>query len=222
MALSAGEVLQIDWENRRPKNIRFLRVRISVDLTVPLVPGCTLERDDGTSQWVRFRYEKIQKFCLNCGEIGHTHRNCMSTFEEVERRINRGLNRTSQRHGLPIVVETDTTHFSNQMRAYLTRSSRRNTRIGYRQVPREQITNEQMRRTESNFQEALANIQRGLQGPQPMATDPLNKEIKIINKEELKIRWKEGRRTSNKHWSHYSNFTLVTCQIRILNKHELT
>ncbi|OMO58720.1 hypothetical protein COLO4_34406 [Corchorus olitorius] len=172
MALSAGEVLQIDWEHRMPRNIRFMRVRISVDLTVPLVPGCTLERDDGSSQWVRFRYERIQKFCLNFGEIGHTHRNCMSTFEEVERKINRGLNRTSQRHGLPIVVERDTTHFSNQMRAFLTRASRRNTRIGYRQVPRGQITESQIRRTESNFQEALANIHQGLQGPQPLSINP--------------------------------------------------
>ncbi|OMO77915.1 hypothetical protein COLO4_24956 [Corchorus olitorius] len=80
MALSAGEVLQIDWEDRMPRNIRFMRVRISADLTVPLVPGYTLERDDGSSQWIR--------------------------------------------------------------------------------------------RTESNFQEALANIHQGLQGPQPLSINP--------------------------------------------------
>ncbi|OMO61688.1 hypothetical protein COLO4_33370 [Corchorus olitorius] len=197
MALSAGEVLQIDWENRRPRNIRFMRVRISADLTVSLVSCCTLERDDGTSQWVRFRYERIQKICLNYGEIDHTHRNYMSTFEEVERRINRGLNRTSQRHGLPIVVETDTTHFSNQMRAYLTRASRRNTRIGYRQVPKKQITDEQIRKIESNFQEALADIQRGLHGPKPMATDPPQQGNQ--NQQQGRIQDQEDRREESQH-----------------------
>ncbi|OMO52148.1 Endonuclease/exonuclease/phosphatase [Corchorus olitorius] len=51
MSLSVGEVLQTYWENMRLRNIRFMRVRICVDLSVPLTPGCTLERDDGTSQW---------------------------------------------------------------------------------------------------------------------------------------------------------------------------
>ncbi|OMP10800.1 Endonuclease/exonuclease/phosphatase [Corchorus olitorius] len=143
MTLSAGEVLQIDWENRRPRNIRFVRVRVSADLTVPLVPGCTLERDDGTSQW------------------------------EVKRRINRGLNRTSQRHGLPIVVETNTTHFSNQMRAFLTRASRRNTRIGYRQGPQPMATDPPQQRDQDNQQGRIENQVEREGGNQQQALIPL-------------------------------------------------
>ncbi|OMO83903.1 Zinc knuckle CX2CX4HX4C [Corchorus olitorius] len=159
MALLPRGVLQLDWEERQPRNIRFMRIRVSVDLTFPLVPGCTLERDDGTSQWIRFRYEMVHKFCLNCGEIGHTQRNCHNSFVEVERRISLDLNRTSQRHGFPIVIERDTTHFSNQMRAYLTRARRKNTRIGYRQVNINQITEQQRRRVEYNYLENQENLQ---------------------------------------------------------------
>ncbi|OMO60224.1 reverse transcriptase [Corchorus capsularis] len=143
---------------------------------VPLTPGCTLERDDGSNQWVRFRYERIQKFCLNCGEIGQTHRYCNSSFEEVERRINLSMNRTSQRHNLPIVTEIDETHFSNQMRAYLTRVSRRNTRIGYRQT--------QIQEEEQNARRET-QVENAEQVTQPMHENEQQETTEQIELEDL-------------------------------------
>ncbi|OMO55535.1 hypothetical protein COLO4_35935 [Corchorus olitorius] len=85
LARTAGEVIRIDWRNQRPRNIRFLRVRIALDPRQPLAAGCTLEKDDGTVQWVPFSYEKINKLCLSCGMLGHTHPYCSRDAAEVDR-----------------------------------------------------------------------------------------------------------------------------------------
>ncbi|OMO79621.1 hypothetical protein COLO4_24362 [Corchorus olitorius] len=54
LARLAGQVVRVDWKNRRPRNIRYLRVRIVVDPREPLAAGCTMERDNGTVQWIEF------------------------------------------------------------------------------------------------------------------------------------------------------------------------
>ncbi|OMO70809.1 hypothetical protein COLO4_28482 [Corchorus olitorius] len=61
MSQSAELVLQVDWENRRPRNIRFMRIIVSVDLSAPLVPGCTLERDDGPLEVREMEEEAAQQ-----------------------------------------------------------------------------------------------------------------------------------------------------------------
>ncbi|OMO88436.1 hypothetical protein COLO4_20258 [Corchorus olitorius] len=132
MARSAGEVIGVDWVNKKPRNIRFVRVKVSVDLNSPLMPGSIVNRDDGTSQWVQFRYERINKLCMSCGMVGHNHRYCTMPYEEAERRINTTISRISQRYNLPINREDHHPHFTNRMRAFLTRVSRRTTRIVYR------------------------------------------------------------------------------------------
>ncbi|OMO89794.1 hypothetical protein COLO4_19587 [Corchorus olitorius] len=41
LARTAGEIIKIDWVHRRPRNIRFLRVRIALDPRQPLASGHT-------------------------------------------------------------------------------------------------------------------------------------------------------------------------------------
>ncbi|OMO88480.1 hypothetical protein COLO4_20243 [Corchorus olitorius] len=55
----------------------------------------------------------------------------------------------------------------------------------------------EIRRTESNFQEALANIQRGLHGPQPMVTDP--PQIENQNQQQGRIQSQEDEREESQH-----------------------
>ncbi|OMP11686.1 reverse transcriptase [Corchorus capsularis] len=89
--------------------------------------------DDGDTRWIQFSYERIDKFCLSCGLIGHTHPNCNIARIEVDRRINSRLIRVSEAYGYPIVVDEENHFLSNQMRAFRNRASRRNTRIICRQ-----------------------------------------------------------------------------------------
>ncbi|OMP05914.1 Endonuclease/exonuclease/phosphatase [Corchorus olitorius] len=133
LARTAGDVVRIDWRSTRPRNIRFMRVRINVNPDEPLTPGCTLDKDDGTSQWVQFSYERIEKICLGCGLIGHRHTSCNINRQEAQSRIRVRLERVNLRYGFPIHVDPAHHHFSNRMRAFLTRASRRNTRMVIRQ-----------------------------------------------------------------------------------------
>ncbi|OMO80258.1 Endonuclease/exonuclease/phosphatase [Corchorus olitorius] len=141
LASAAGEVIRVDWERSRTRNIRFMRVRININPYEPLTSGCTLDCDDGTSRWIQFSYERIEKFCLGCGRIGHTHPNCNLDRQEAQRRIRANLERVRLRYGFPITFDPTHNHFSYRMRAFLNRASRRKTRMVIRQGQNNENTN---------------------------------------------------------------------------------
>ncbi|OMO87035.1 hypothetical protein CCACVL1_09301 [Corchorus capsularis] len=67
LAQVIGPVERVDWDNT---NIRFMRVEVLVDLTRPLIPDCSMVRDDGVRERVRFRYERVEKFCAGNENFG--------------------------------------------------------------------------------------------------------------------------------------------------------
>ncbi|OMP13551.1 hypothetical protein COLO4_01438 [Corchorus olitorius] len=129
LAAVIGPVERVDWDNR---NIRFIRVRVLVDLTRPLIPSCSMVRDDGVRERIRFRYERVAKFCKHCGFIGHTHPHCPYTNTEVERMLNEQMEEVTHNLGHGIIYEVQQHHFSDDIRAYHRRRHRRNTTIIYR------------------------------------------------------------------------------------------
>jgi hypothetical protein len=54
---------------------KYLRVKIELNLSKPLARGRTLQIG-GRSMWVAFQYEKLPKFCFNCGVIKHGEMGC--------------------------------------------------------------------------------------------------------------------------------------------------
>ncbi|KAM1859820.1 hypothetical protein ACFX13_012070 [Malus domestica] len=60
----------------------FLRVRLLIDSTKPLVSGCWLRREDNRDTWVEFCYERLQDFCYRCGRLRHVNTDC--TFEATK------------------------------------------------------------------------------------------------------------------------------------------
>lgn len=51
---------------------RFLRVRVEIDITQPLLRGKILEITDNKPFWVDFQYEHMPIFCYRCGRLGHS------------------------------------------------------------------------------------------------------------------------------------------------------
>ncbi|KAI7996417.1 hypothetical protein LOK49_LG10G01530 [Camellia lanceoleosa] len=59
----------------------FLRLRVEVDVTKPLLQGFILYRRDssgpvGDGVKVYYKYEKLTEFCYDCGRIGHNNLSC--------------------------------------------------------------------------------------------------------------------------------------------------
>ena len=54
----------------------FVRIRVNVDLTKPLVAGFWIPRPGLEEIWANVCYEKLQVFCVTCGMIGHDQNTC--------------------------------------------------------------------------------------------------------------------------------------------------
>ena len=54
----------------------YLRVKISLDLTKPLARGRKMKLE-GNSIWIPFKYERLPKFCFQCGVICHGPEGCL-------------------------------------------------------------------------------------------------------------------------------------------------
>ena len=86
-----GHVTQVDWDNVIPKNIRFMRTRVWIELGAPLLAGCMMRRDDGVMAWVGFRYESVNKVCKRCGIIEHSAPYCPHSNPKIKRVINKQM-----------------------------------------------------------------------------------------------------------------------------------
>ncbi|KAL0006361.1 hypothetical protein SO802_013922 [Lithocarpus litseifolius] len=54
----------------------FMRVRVSVDISLPLCRGRVLSLDEGSEVWVSFKYERLPNICYWCGCLTHSDRDC--------------------------------------------------------------------------------------------------------------------------------------------------
>ncbi|KAM2931996.1 hypothetical protein FF1_040127 [Malus domestica] len=77
LASAIGQVEEVE----NPSLARgFLRAKVIVDTSKPLLTGCWLPRKQNQETWLEFRYERLQDFCYKCGRIGHTNMDC--SFEQ--------------------------------------------------------------------------------------------------------------------------------------------
>lgn len=81
-----GEIVEVENPLIEGQLLRsFMRVRVQLDITQPLVTGCWVPRKDLPKVWIVFKYEKLMDVCFKCGVIGHEQKYCkkeraMSTF----------------------------------------------------------------------------------------------------------------------------------------------
>ena len=59
----------------------FFRVRVQVDISVPLCRGRVLSIEDEEEHWVSFKYERLPNLCYWCGCLDHTDRDCERWIE---------------------------------------------------------------------------------------------------------------------------------------------
>ena len=93
-----GIVEKVDWEDRIPRNVRFMRVKVRIDPWVPMIAGFMLRLNDGARVWLQCRYERVHKLCTRCGLIGHTRGQCTYSMDEVEVMLFKQRHRIQELH----------------------------------------------------------------------------------------------------------------------------
>ena len=84
MGQMIGAFEKIDWEERLPRNIRFIRIKVHLNPWLPVVSGFMFRLDDGTRTWIQCWYEGVHKLCMKCSLIGHARRQCNESMDEVK------------------------------------------------------------------------------------------------------------------------------------------
>ena len=54
----------------------FMRIRVSLDVTLPLCCGRIISLENGKMVWVTFKYERFPNLCYWCGQLEHDDRDC--------------------------------------------------------------------------------------------------------------------------------------------------
>lgn len=65
---TAGKVIMVDMDGSGKGRGKFFRVKVLVDITIPLARGQVLNIGD-KRVWITFKYEKLPNFCFHCGVI---------------------------------------------------------------------------------------------------------------------------------------------------------
>lgn len=60
----------------------YIRVRVQLNISEPLLWGTFLRTRDGVRHWVSFSYERLPMFCYLCGVIGHLEKKCTVRFRD--------------------------------------------------------------------------------------------------------------------------------------------
>jgi hypothetical protein len=67
-----GSLLHVKDCSGASKTFRsYLRILVNINVLEPLKPSFMLNRVDGESIWISFRYERLDIYCTKCGRIGH-------------------------------------------------------------------------------------------------------------------------------------------------------
>ena len=58
------------------KGGNFMRVRVSINISLPLCRGRIITLEDGGEVWVKFKYKRFPNICYWCGCLTHSDRDC--------------------------------------------------------------------------------------------------------------------------------------------------
>ena len=82
----------------------FMRVRVRLDITIPLSRGRKVSLGQGKELWVSFKYERLPNICYWCGYLNHDDRDCVSGLR-VKVPSKKKINSLGLGYGQPLLVE---------------------------------------------------------------------------------------------------------------------
>jgi hypothetical protein len=79
-----GAFMEYDKNNQTSFWRQYMRVRVKVDVRLPLKKEAKVKDREGNWGTVKFKYEKLGVFCFVCGIMGHAENKCVVRFEMEE------------------------------------------------------------------------------------------------------------------------------------------
>ncbi|XP_042958084.1 uncharacterized protein At4g02000-like [Carya illinoinensis] len=71
-----GEVLEVDLDKGEMEWGEYMRVRVLINISKPLLRQKRMIVEEGVSCWVRFSYERLPDLSFHCEILGHTLKEC--------------------------------------------------------------------------------------------------------------------------------------------------
>ena len=75
-----GEVEKMDANEKGFCLGKFIRIRVLMDISMPLCQGRKVLLGEYGLKWVDFKYERLPIFYYLCGRIDHDERDCLQGF----------------------------------------------------------------------------------------------------------------------------------------------
>ncbi|OMO61133.1 hypothetical protein COLO4_33544 [Corchorus olitorius] len=91
IGISLGRVIEVEDPNwLRGFGRSFLRIKIVVNVSKPLIGKFKTSRGSGDFITAEVKYEKLGDFCYQCGMLGHSEKNCERSGGNITREIGKG------------------------------------------------------------------------------------------------------------------------------------
>lgn len=76
VSMALGSVEELDLDYGEVEWGEFMHIRVTIDITKPLLWCKKLNLGGHEPVWVSFSYERQPNFCYCCGILGHTQKDC--------------------------------------------------------------------------------------------------------------------------------------------------
>nr|POE86154.1 uncharacterized protein CFP56_07261 [Quercus suber] len=77
-----GKFIEVDQQARQSDQVKFMRIRVELQLDKPLRRGGKVASLEGDKFWVNFKYERLPTFCFQCGNLGHDEKHCKDPSDQ--------------------------------------------------------------------------------------------------------------------------------------------
>lgn len=74
--ISLGQMKEVNLEVGEVEWGEFMRVQVKLDIEKPLVRRKKIALSDMDPIWISFTYERLLDYCICCGILGHSHKQC--------------------------------------------------------------------------------------------------------------------------------------------------
>lgn len=84
-----GTFIRTDPANMNGVWKQYVRIRVGLDVEKPIKRRMKVKRENGSWNWVNFKYERLGTFCFECGMLGHSDRDCEVVYANPTKTIER-------------------------------------------------------------------------------------------------------------------------------------